>query len=106
MRLVLAPGVVDPVAWAEHVLPGRAVDRQVLPVVGDGHVLISTAQCGVDHLLETGPPVARAVCVIVEVPLIWVELDESGQFTLRRRLDLSRRPPGVVAARRTCSSAL
>src|SRR5690606_27753958 len=86
----------------QHLLAGRAVDRQIFPVVGYGHVLVAAGHRGSHHLLQGGAAVAGAGGVVVEVAADVLQLDEVGQLSGGRRLDLARvlperrRDPGKV----------
>ncbi len=44
-----------------HLRLRRAVDGQVLAVIGEGDILIAGSDGGLDHLLEGGPPVTGAI---------------------------------------------
>ncbi len=78
-----------PISVRQHLLAARAIDRQVLAVVGEGDVSISICHCSLDHLLNCRAPVAGSGRVIVKVALNLIPGDQSRQPVPRRSFDLT-----------------
>jgi len=68
----------------EHDLPGRPIDRQVLAMIGECHILVAAGDRRPDHLLEGGAAITRSIGVIVEVTSDLGQIDEFGQRAVCR----------------------
>ncbi len=64
-------------AFPPHLVPGEAVDREVLAVFGHRQVLESAPGCRGHHVLETGAAVPRPCRVHVEIAANVALLDEA-----------------------------